>query len=52
MKRLDRIEKWLENSLLSKLCEKLVDWFVWDEDVPENQETLKTKNNGKENNTK
>ena len=43
MKRLDRIEKWLESSLLSKLCEKLVDWFVWDEDVPENEKTLKTK---------
>jgi len=52
MTTLDKIENWLEKSLLSKLCEKLVDWFVWDEDVPENQETLKTKNNGKENNTK
>lgn len=52
MTTLDKIENWLEKSLLSKLCEKLVDWIFGKQGVPENQETLKTKNNGKENNTK
>ncbi len=27
MTTLDKIENWLEKSLLSKLCEKLVDWI-------------------------